>query len=180
MRHPSCVVAFAILREPSGHIVSFAAFRALRRRRQNYEFDIVHRAHLRDTADTLADMRAFTPAGSLLIGEAVPGEDSLEIDQAERMVFAALPVLEPPEVLGASSFVFRNHEQRLEGLAEGFGIALASPRASLQRQIQRLGDRAEALWVTFTATYLSDRDSCVALAAYQAWRAIEAAQPVGF
>jgi len=180
MQHPSSLIAFAILRDGSGGIVSYAGFRVTKRPRHNYRFDLFHEAFANGQGDPLVEMRSLIPEGCLVIGE-TPGEDTCEdVSQVEQYMLAALPMLGATEPAGTSSFVMQGFEQKIQGLGEAFGIPLAEPDAPRHQQARRLAGRAQALWLAFTVTNITGIDRRQVIAAFQAHQALKAARPVPF
>jgi len=188
-RHPQTVCSLAIIRDRNefttrSAIRSTAIFTVTRCPEAEARFSIDHRAFDRTAtrAEILAGIAKRIPAGATVIARAsrfpphylreafaaggpLPPAD-LQLLQRER------PDLDIVQLECANSV--------LEEIAAAYRIERAGPGSNILSRSRRGPEESQCVWAAFTWSCLSEDERTSLSAAWQAWRAIERARPVGF
>ncbi|MDT0576924.1 hypothetical protein RM533_12170 [Croceicoccus sp. F390] len=188
-RHPQTVCSLAIIRDRNefatrSAIRSTAIFTVTRCPESVARFSIDHRAFDRTAtrAEILAGVAERIPAGATLIARAsrfpqhylrhsfnaggpLPPAD-LHLLQRERPDLDILPLQCANSVL--------------EEIAAAYRIERAGPGSNILSRSRRAPDEAQCLWAAFMWSQSSQHERTSLSAAWQAWRVIERARPVGF
>lgn len=188
-RHPQIVCSLAIIRDRNefttrSAIRSTAIFTVARCPEAVARFSIDHRAFDRTAtrAEILGGIAERIPAGAAVIARAsrfprhylhqasvaggpLPPAD-LQLLQRER------PDLDIMQLECANSV--------LEEIAAAYRIERAGPGSNILSRSRRAPDESQCVWAAFIWSHLSEDERTSFSAAWQAWRAIERARPVGF
>ena len=188
-RHPQTVCSLAIIRDrsefsPRSAIRSTAIFTVTRCPESVARFSIDHRAFDRTAtrAEILAGIAERIPAGATLIAPAsrtpqhllrqafanggpLPPAD-LHLLQRERPDLVILPLQCANSVL--------------DKIAATYRIKRAGPGSNILSRSRTAPNEAQCLWVAFLCSQSSRHEGASLSVAWQAWRAIERARPVGF
>lgn len=188
-RHPRVLCSLAIIRDlsecsPRSAIRSTALFTVTRSRKCGARFSIDHAAFDRSAtrAEILAGLASRIPSGATLIARAsrtpqhylrhsfaaggpLPPAD-LQLLQRERADLDILPLQCANSVL--------------EEIAAAYRIERAGPGSNILFRSRRAPNEAQALWLAFLWSHSSRHERTSLSTAWEAWRAIERARPVGF
>ena len=188
-RHPQILCSLAIIRDRNEYaarsaIRSTAIFTVTRCPESVARFSIDHRAFDRTAtrAQILAGVAERIPAGATLIARAsrtpqhylrhgfasggpLPPAD-LQLLQRERADLDILP-------LECANSV-------LEEIAAAYRVERAGPGSNILSRSRRAPDEAQCLWAAFMWSNSSRHERRSLSAAWQAWRVLERARPVGF
>ena len=188
MRHPRVLSALEIVRDPSepshrSAIRSIALFTVTRCRDDGPRFKVDHRAFDRDAnrSDILDGIAARIPCDATLIAKAPP-VDTHALRQAQN----GNPL--PPSDLqliqrlrgDLDILPLRCRSSALDETAAAYAIQRAGPGASITAQARRAPDEAACVWLTFLWSVCRRTDRTMLGSAWEAWRAIQNARPVGF
>ncbi|MBX7536217.1 hypothetical protein K3175_11175 [Qipengyuania sp. GH1] len=188
-RHPQTVCSLAIIRDrnefsPRSAIRSTAIFTVTRCPKSVARFSIDHRAFDRTAtrAEILTGIAERIPDGATLIARA-----SRTPQHYLRHAFASSGPLPPADLqllqrerpdLEIMPLEFANSV--LEEIAAAYQIERAGPGSNILSRARRAPDEAQGLWAAFISSHASRHERNSLSAAWQAWRAIERARPVGF
>ena len=188
-RHPQTVCSLAIIRDRNefatrSAIRSTAIFTVTRCPESVARFSIDHRAFDRTAtrAGILAGIAERIPDGATLIARAsrtpqhylrhgfssggpLPPAD-LQLLQRERADLDILP-------LECANSV-------LEEIAAAYRVERAGPGSNILSRSRKAPEEAQCLWAAFMWSRSSRNERNSLTVAWQAWRAIEQARPVGF
>lgn len=188
-RHPQIVCSLAIIRDRNefatrSAIRSTAIFTVTRCPESVARFSVDHRAFDRTAtrAEILAGIAERIPDGATLIARAsrtpqhylrhafvnggpLPPAD-LQLLQRERPDLDIMPLECANRVL--------------EEIAAAYRIERAGPGSNILSRSRRAPDEAQCLWAAFVWSHSSRHERRSLSAAWQAWREIERARPVGF
>lgn len=188
-RHPQTVCSLAIIRDRNefatgSAIRSTAIFTVTRCPESVARFSIDHRAFDRTAtrAEILTGIAKRIPASATLIARAsripqhylrqafanggpLPPAD-LHLLQRERPDLDILPLQCANSVL--------------EKIAAAYRIERVGPSSNILSRSRTAPDEAQCLWAAFLCSQSSRHEGASLSAAWQAWKAIERARPVGF
>lgn len=188
-RHPQTVCSLAIIRDRNefatrSAIRSTAIFTVTRCPESVARFSIDHRAFDRTAtrAEILTGVAKRIPANATLIARAsripqhylrqafanggpLPPAD-LHLLQRERPDLDILPLQCANSVL--------------EKIAAAYRIERVGPGSNILSRSRTAPDEAQCLWAAFLCSQSSRQEGASLSAAWQAWKAIERARPVGF
>jgi hypothetical protein len=188
-RHPQTVCSLAIIRDRNefntrSAIRSTAIFTVTRCPEAEARFSLDHRAFDRTAtrAEILAGIAERIPAGAAVIARA-----SRFPQHYLRKAFAAGGPLPPADLqllqrerpdLDIMQLECANSV--LEEIAATYRIERAGPGSNILSRSRRAPDESQCVWAAFIWSHLSEDERTSLSAAWQAWRAIERARPVGF
>ncbi|GMM92495.1 hypothetical protein [Qipengyuania sp. MTN3-11] len=188
-RHPQIVCSLAIIRDRNefatrSAIRSTAIFTVTRGRQGAARFAIEHRAFDKTAtrADILAVVAERIPSDATVIARAsrtpqhylrhafaaggpVPPAD-LQLLQRERGDLDLLPL--------------ECANRAMEEIAAAYRIERAGPGSNILSRSRRAPDEAQCLWLAFLWSSFAPHERTSLSTAWEAWRAIERARPVGF
>ena len=188
-RHPQIVCSLAIIRDRNefatrSAIRSTAIFTVTRCPESVAQFSIDHRAFDRTAlrAEILAGVAERIPAGATLIARA-----SRFPQHYLREAFAAGGPLPPADLqllqrerTDLDIMPLQCANSVLEEIAAAYRIERAGPGSNILSRSRRAPDEAQCVWAAYLWSYTSRHERASLSAAWQAWRAIERARPVGF
>lgn len=189
MRHPRLLSALEIVRDRSEHshrsaIRSVALFTVSRCRDNGPRFTVHHRAFDRETnrSDILEGIAARIPSDATLIAKAPPiGQHSLRHALNAGSPFPPFDLQLIQRLRGDLDILpLQCRSTALDETAAAYAIRRAGPGSSITAQARRATDEAQCLWATFLWTLCRKTDRTMLGSAWEAWRAIENARPVGF
>ena len=188
-RHPDILCSLVIIRDASEHaarssIRSTALFTVTRCRQAGARFAIDHATfdRMATRASVLDGIAARVPKGATVIARAsripkhylrhsfaaggpLPPAD-LQLLQRERGDLDILPIECANSVL--------------EEIAAAYRIERAGPGSNILSRSRRAPDEAQTLWLAFLWSQFSPALRNSLSTAWEAWRALERARPVGF
>lgn len=188
-RHPRVLCSLAIIRDrtefsPRSAIRSTAMFTVTRYPKAGARFAIDHRAFDRTAtrAEIISGLTERIPFGATVIARAsrtpqhylragftaggpLPPAD-LQLLQRERQDLDILPL--------------ECSNRALEEIAAAYRIQRAGPGSNILSRSRRAPDEAQCLWQAFLWSQFSPLQRTSLSAAWEAWRVIERARPVGF
>lgn len=188
-RHPQVLCSLVIIRDASEQtarsaIRSTALFTVTRCRQAGARFAIDHAAFDRTAtrASVLEGIAARIPKGAAVIARAsrisqhylrhsfsaggpLPPAD-LQLLQRERGDLNIMPIECANSVM--------------EEIAAAYRIERAGPGSNIRTRSRRAPDEAQTLWLAFLWSQFSPAQRNSLSTAWEAWRAIERARPVGF
>ena len=188
-RHPDTLCSLVIIRDAGEHaarsaIRSTALFTVTRCRRAGARFDVDHAAFDRTAtrASILDGISARIPLGATVIARAsrisqhylrhsfsaggpLPPAD-LQLLQRERGDLNIMPIECANSVL--------------EEIAAAYRIERAGPGSNIRSRSRRAPDEAQTLWLAFLWSQFSPAQRNSLSTAWEAWRALERARPLGF
>ena len=187
-RHPRTLCSLVIIRDshefrPRSAIRSTALFTVTRSLEAVARFEIDHRAYNRnaDQAEIVTDLTASIPSGATLIARA-----SLTPQQYLRRAFVAggpLPAFDLQlirrERLDLDVLPLQCANRALEEVAAAYQVKRAGPGSNLLSRSRRAPDEAQCLWAAYLWSQCSPHERTALGTAWEAWRAIERARPVG-
>jgi len=188
-RHPRVLCSLAIIRDrgelsPRSAIRSTAMFTVTRCSKTGARFAMDHRAFDRTATrtDIISGLIARIPPGATVIARAsrtpqhylragfdaggpLPPAD-LQLLQREREDLDLLPL--------------ECSNRALEEIAAAYFIERAGPGSNILSRSRRAPDEAQCLWLAFLWSQFSSHQRTSLSTAWEAWRIIERARPVGF
>ena len=188
-RHPNILCSLVIIRDASEHaarsaIRSTALFTVIRSQKAGAQFAIDHATfdRMATRASVLDGIAARIPKGATVIARAsrfsqhylrhsfaaggpLPPAD-LQLLQRERGDLDILPIECANSVL--------------EEIAAAYRIERAGPGSNFLSRSRRAPDEAQTLWLAFLWSQFSTAQRNSFSTAWEAWRALERARPVGF
>ena len=188
-RHPRILCSLAIIRDRSefasrSAIRSTAIFTVTRSRRSGARFALDHRAFDRSAtrAEILAGIAERLPFGATVIARA-----SRTPQHYFRHAFAAggpLPLADLQLLQrkrGDLDFLpLECANLAMEEIAAAYRIERAGPGSNILSRSRRAPDEAQCLWLAFLWSQFSPHERSSLSTAWEAWRALERARPVGF
>ncbi len=188
-RHPQTVCSLAIIRDRNefttrSAIRSTAIFTVTRCPKAVARFSIDHRAFDRTAtrAEILAGIAERIPAGATLIARA-----SRTPQHYLRHSFSAVGPLPPADLQllqrdrpDLDILPLECANSVLEEIAAAYRIERAGPGSNILSRSRKAPDEAQCLWAAFLWSQCSPHQRTSLAAAWQAWKAIERARPVGF
>jgi len=188
-RHPRELCSLAIIRDRSefntnSAIRSTAIFTVSRCDDFGAQFAIDHQAFDRSAtrAEILVGVATRIPPGATLIARA-----SRIPHHYLRPGFAAGGPLAPADLqllqreradLQIWPLECANHA--MEEIAAGYRIERAGPGANILSRSRKVPDEAQCLWLALLLSQFGKHERTSLSSAWEAWRAIERARPVGF
>lgn len=188
-RHPQTLCSLAIIRDRTefatrSAIRSIAIFTVTRCPEAEARFSIDHRAFDRtaNRVEILAGIAERIPPGATVIARAsrtpqhflragftaggpLPPAD-LQLLQREREDLDILPL--------------ECSNRALEEIAAAYCVERAGPGSNILSRSRRAPDEAQCLWLVFLWSQFSSHQRTSLSTAWEAWRIIERARPVGF
>jgi len=188
-RHPPILCSLAIIRDRTefstrSAIRSTAIFTVTRCPDAGARFSIDHRAFDRtaNRAEILTGLAERIPSGATVIARA-----SRFPQHYLRNAFMAGGPLPPADIqllqreradLDILQLECANHA--MEEIAAAYRIERAGPGSNILSQSRRAPDEAQCLWLAFLWSHFSPHARTSLSTAWEAWRVIERARPVGF
>ena len=188
MRHPRVLSALEIVRDPSepshrSAIRSIALITVTRCRDDGPRFKVDHRAFDRDAnrSDILDGIAARIPSEATLIAKASP-IDPHALRQAKNGNQLPPSDLQLIQRLRGDLDILplQCRSSALDETAAAYAIQRAGPGATITAQARRAPDEVQALWLTFLWTVCRRTDRTMLGSAWEAWRVIQNARPIGF
>ena len=188
-RHPQTVCSLAIIRDRNefatrSAIRSTAIFTVTRCPESVARFSIDHRAFDRTAtrAEILAGIAKRIPASATVIARA-----SSFPQHYLRQAFAAGGPLPPADLQllqrerpDLDILPLQCANSVLEEIAAAYRIERAGPGSNVLSRSRRAPDEAQCLWAAFVWSRSSRHERTSLNSAWEAWRVIERARPVGF
>jgi len=188
MRHPRVLTCLEIVRDPSepshrSAIRSIALFTVTRCRDDGPRFKVDHRAFDRyaNRSEILEGIAARIPSDTTLIAKASP-IDAQALRQAQSGDPLTPSDLQLIQRLRGDLDILplQCRSSALDETAAAYAIRRAGPGASITAQARRAPDETVCVWLTFLWSVCRRTDRTMLGSAWEAWRAIENARPVGF
>ncbi len=187
--HPPVLVSLEIVRDrpeltAKSTIRSVAMFAVTRSEATEANFHVHHQAFDRDAsrAEIIGGICDRIPAGATLLTRVswIPQHYLRHTFARGDVPVAADIQLVQRQLPGLNVVPVQCPDRHLAGVATALGIPHADRAAGVLERARRAPDRAQTLWQLFLWTRCPPRERVRLHAAWQAWRAIEQARPLGF
>ncbi|WP_296722016.1 hypothetical protein [Erythrobacter sp.] len=187
--HPPILSSLIIIRtrpeyEPRSLISSLALFTAIKTRRREATFDLIHARF--DPTDTRAAIieglvERIPPGAQLLVRQpVVPAHKMLETAARHDVMPPLDNTILSKRLPGVTLLPVTLTDEQLHAVGKAHGLEMPEPNATPIMRNRRAPETAMAMWSIYVKSFCRSPEARSLIAAFQAWRILEKVRPLPF